>query len=202
MRLARVHEISRKTASAARSPWHHCRRMHRTPHHPEHVRRRSSRGSTIGIGSGDAGATAGRPELCGRRCPSASPMNRRRARRHGGFQLRTGGVFITGTHDMMGTDRLEVLTDAGKIVVEDSRVATVHRLKKPMQECSTTMNAAAIQRLVRQDPDWSQYRTAAHQRALPARDRPRCGVGVLRPRHSLRPASAGPCRRGPVLHLA
>ena len=52
---------------------------------------------------------------------------------------------------MMGTDRLEVLTDAGKIVVEDSRVATVHRLKKPMQECSTTMNAAAIQRLVRQD---------------------------------------------------
>ena len=69
------------------------------------------------------------------------------------------GVFITGTHDMMGTDRLEILADAGKIVVDDSRVATIHRLKKPMQEYSATMDAAAIQRLVRQELDWSQYRT-------------------------------------------
>jgi UDP-N-acetyl-2-amino-2-deoxyglucuronate dehydrogenase len=69
------------------------------------------------------------------------------------------GVFITGTHDMMGTDRLEILADAGKIVVDDSRVATIHRLKRPMQEYSRTMDAAAIQRLVRQDLDWSQYRT-------------------------------------------
>jgi UDP-N-acetyl-2-amino-2-deoxyglucuronate dehydrogenase len=69
------------------------------------------------------------------------------------------GVFITGTHDMMGTDRLEILADAGKIVVDDSRVATIHRLKKPMQEYSATMEAAAIQRLVRQELDWSQYRT-------------------------------------------
>lgn len=78
------------------------------------------------------------------------------------------GVFITGTHDMMGTDRLEILTDAGKIVVEDSRVATVHRLKRPMQEYSTTMDAAAIQRLVRQDLDWSDYRTTEH---IDAQDR-------------------------------
>jgi predicted dehydrogenase len=69
------------------------------------------------------------------------------------------GVFITGTHDMMGTDRLEILADAGKIVVDDSRVATIHRLKKPTQEYSATMDAAAIQRLVRQELDWSQYRT-------------------------------------------
>lgn len=69
------------------------------------------------------------------------------------------GVFITGTHDMMGTDRLEILADAGKIVVDDSRVATIHRLKKPMQEYSATMDAAAVQRLVRQELDWSQYRT-------------------------------------------
>lgn len=69
------------------------------------------------------------------------------------------GVFITGTHDMMGTDRLEILAEAGKIIVDDSRVATVHRLKKPMQEYSATMDSTAIQQLVRQELDWSRYRT-------------------------------------------
>jgi predicted dehydrogenase len=69
------------------------------------------------------------------------------------------GVFITGTHDMMGTDRLELLAEAGKIVVDDSGVATVYRLKKPMREYSATMDDSAIQRLVRQELDWSQYCT-------------------------------------------
>ncbi len=69
------------------------------------------------------------------------------------------GVFITGTHDMMGTDRLEILAEAGKVVVDDSRLATVHRLKRPMQEYSATMDTAAIAQLVRQELDWSQYRT-------------------------------------------
>jgi hypothetical protein len=69
------------------------------------------------------------------------------------------GVFITATHDMMGTDRLEILAEAGKILVEDSRVATVHRLKRPMLDYSGTMGAADIQRIVRNEIDWSQFRT-------------------------------------------
>lgn len=69
------------------------------------------------------------------------------------------GVFITATHDMMGTDRLEILAEAGKIVVENSRVATVHRLKRPMRDYSRTMGAADIRRLVRDELDWSQFRT-------------------------------------------
>lgn len=41
------------------------------------------------------------------------------------------GVFITCTHDVLGTDRFEMLFDGGKIVVEGSRRAVVQRLKKP-----------------------------------------------------------------------
>ncbi|GAA1763597.1 Gfo/Idh/MocA family protein [Agromyces humatus] len=49
------------------------------------------------------------------------------------------GVFITATHDLAGTDRFEILGDAGKIVVENSRTATVTRLKKPERELSADM---------------------------------------------------------------
>ena len=31
------------------------------------------------------------------------------------------GVFVTATHDLVGTDRFEILGDQGKIVVEDSQ---------------------------------------------------------------------------------
>ena len=44
------------------------------------------------------------------------------------------GVFVTCTHDLVGTDRLEILGDKGKIVVENSKVATVTRLVKSEQE--------------------------------------------------------------------
>lgn len=40
------------------------------------------------------------------------------------------GSFITCTHDAIGTDRLEIDLDAGKIVVEDSKKATVYRIVK------------------------------------------------------------------------
>ena len=40
------------------------------------------------------------------------------------------GTFITCTHDAIGTDRLEIDLDAGKIVVEDSTKATVYRMAK------------------------------------------------------------------------
>ena len=69
------------------------------------------------------------------------------------------GVFITGTHDMMGTDRLEILGDQGKIIVYDSKWATIHRLNKPMREYSETMDAAGIERIVRGQQDWSEFTT-------------------------------------------
>ena len=46
------------------------------------------------------------------------------------------GVFITATHDLVGTDRFEILGDSGKIVVENSLTATVTRLQKPERELS------------------------------------------------------------------
>lgn len=52
------------------------------------------------------------------------------------------GVFITCTHDVMGTDRLEILGDKGKIVVDDSKKVTIKRLHKPESEMSSTMSWA------------------------------------------------------------
>ncbi len=40
------------------------------------------------------------------------------------------GSFITCTHDAIGTDRLEIDFDGGKIVVENSLKATVYRMAK------------------------------------------------------------------------
>ncbi|MGO4937093.1 Gfo/Idh/MocA family protein [Fundicoccus sp. Sow4_H7] len=44
------------------------------------------------------------------------------------------GVFITATHDILGTDRLEIFGDKGKIIVENSNKVTVKRLYKSEQE--------------------------------------------------------------------
>lgn len=40
------------------------------------------------------------------------------------------GTFTTCTHDAMGTDRLEIDLDGGKIVVDDSKTATIYRYTK------------------------------------------------------------------------
>lgn len=57
------------------------------------------------------------------------------------------GVFVTATHDLVGTDRFEILGDAGKIVVENSKTATVTRLKKPERELSDNMNMNDVMKL-------------------------------------------------------
>jgi predicted dehydrogenase len=57
------------------------------------------------------------------------------------------GVFVTATHDIVGTDRFEILGDAGKIVVEGSKTATVTRLSKPERELSADMTMADVVRL-------------------------------------------------------
>ncbi len=58
------------------------------------------------------------------------------------------GTFITCTHDPIGTDRLEIDLDGGKLVVEDSMRATVYRLAKSEQEMNETMSMADVSRLV------------------------------------------------------
>jgi len=57
------------------------------------------------------------------------------------------GVFVTATHDLVGTDRFEILGDQGKIVVEGSKTATVTRLKKPERELSENMDMADVMKL-------------------------------------------------------
>jgi predicted dehydrogenase len=57
------------------------------------------------------------------------------------------GVFITAVHDLVGTDRFEILGDNGKIVVENSKTATVTRLKKPERELSESMDMQDVMRL-------------------------------------------------------
>lgn len=52
------------------------------------------------------------------------------------------GVFITCTHDVIGTDRFEILGDKGKIVVDDSKKVTIKRLKKSENEMNASMSWA------------------------------------------------------------
>ncbi|MGP4042472.1 Gfo/Idh/MocA family protein [Gracilibacillus sp. D59] len=59
------------------------------------------------------------------------------------------GVFITCTHDVMGTDRLEIHGDQGKIVVDDSKKVTIKRLNKPEKEMSDTMSMKEVSNLLK-----------------------------------------------------
>ncbi|MEH7306593.1 Gfo/Idh/MocA family protein [Neobacillus drentensis] len=58
------------------------------------------------------------------------------------FEYENGatGVFVTCTHDVLGTDRFEILGDNGKIVVDDSKKITIKKLHKPEPEMNATMN--------------------------------------------------------------
>jgi predicted dehydrogenase len=58
------------------------------------------------------------------------------------------GVFVTATHDVTGTDRFEILGDQGKIIVENSKTATVTRLVKPERELSDSMGVDDIRKVV------------------------------------------------------
>lgn len=58
------------------------------------------------------------------------------------------GVFVSCTHDVLGTDRLELLLDGGKIIVEDSCRARIRRLHQMEQELSAGMDAQQTARLV------------------------------------------------------
>lgn len=57
------------------------------------------------------------------------------------------GVFVTATHDVMGTDRFEILGDKGKIVVDDSKKVTIKRLKVPEAEMSAKMDMQDVMKI-------------------------------------------------------
>jgi predicted dehydrogenase len=69
------------------------------------------------------------------------------------------GVFVTATHDLIGTDRFEILGDAGKIVVEDSKTAIVTRMTQPERSLSEGMSAADVSRLFAGEFDAQRYYT-------------------------------------------
>ena len=59
------------------------------------------------------------------------------------------GSFVTCTHDAVGTDRLEIDLDNGKIVVEDSKKATIYRFTHGEDEMNNTMSMQQVSMLVR-----------------------------------------------------
>ncbi len=67
------------------------------------------------------------------------------------------GVFVTATHDVVGTDRFEILGDSGKIVIENSATATVTRLTKPERELSDTMDLDDTAKLLSGHLNLSDY---------------------------------------------
>src|SRR5215218_182850 len=58
------------------------------------------------------------------------------------------GVFITATHDLLGTDRFEILSDSAKIVINNSANATVTRLEKPERELSDAMDLSEMSKVL------------------------------------------------------
>ncbi len=58
------------------------------------------------------------------------------------------GSFIACTHDPLGTDRLEIDLDKGKIVVEGSSKATVYRLNKTEDELNATVTMMQMSKLM------------------------------------------------------
>lgn len=57
------------------------------------------------------------------------------------------GTFITATHDIIGTDRLEIHGDSGKIIVEGSNKVTVYRMPKSETKLNKEMGVEDVARL-------------------------------------------------------
>lgn len=57
------------------------------------------------------------------------------------------GVFVTNTNEIIGTDRLEIVCDGGKIVVDDSKKATIYRLKETENDLNARMTVEDVRML-------------------------------------------------------
>jgi len=71
------------------------------------------------------------------------------ARYPGGGQ----GVFITCSHDLLGTDRLEILCDKGKILIEGNRKATILRYAQPEGTFGELCDFRTFQAMLMRSPD-------------------------------------------------
>ena len=69
------------------------------------------------------------------------------------------GTFVAAVHDLVGTDRFEILGDRGKIVVDGSRTATVSRLIQDERELSESLGPEELDRLFRGGFDRTRYYT-------------------------------------------
>ena len=65
----------------------------------------------------------------------------------------TTGVFVACTHDPMGTDRLEMDFDKGKIIVEDSCRATIHRFRSSDSEWNAQLDMLGMHQLLHSGAD-------------------------------------------------
>ncbi len=65
------------------------------------------------------------------------------------FDLGNGatGTFTTAVHDPAGTDRLEILLDRGKSVVDGSQTVTITRFREAEQDASAAITAEAAKNL-------------------------------------------------------
>jgi hypothetical protein len=66
---------------------------------------------------------------------------------------------MTSTNDIIGTDRLELLFDKGKVVVDKSSKVTIHRLSEDERSLSDKMTMQDVSRLFRGEMDPSSVYT-------------------------------------------
>lgn len=57
------------------------------------------------------------------------------------------GVFVACTHDPMGTDRLELDFEGGKIIVEDSARAAIHRFRRTERQWNSELSMSEMEQL-------------------------------------------------------
>jgi len=67
------------------------------------------------------------------------------------------GHFMTATHDLVGTDRLEILFDKGKIVVDNSKTVTITRRREAEQVLSKDMTMDDVMKLFMGQLDADKY---------------------------------------------
>ena len=70
------------------------------------------------------------------------------------------GVFVTATHDLVGTDRFEILGDSGKLVIDNSRTARVTRLREPERQLGEDIDMPTVWRLVSGQENTAPYYTS------------------------------------------
>ena len=58
------------------------------------------------------------------------------------------GVFVACTHDPMGTDRLELDFEGGKIIVEDSARASIHRFRRTEGQWNRELSMAQMEQYI------------------------------------------------------